>query len=79
MAGRGGNRGAAAAVVAVGAVRQGSEGWLRGRFVAVRCWRATAAGCRQLGWRIGEDAAAGTRRYSWSNFRWGMPLEAMVE
>jgi hypothetical protein len=24
--------------------RQGSKGWLRGHFVAVRCWRTTAAG-----------------------------------
>jgi SRSO17 transposase len=59
--------------------REGSKGWLRGRFVAVRCWRTTAAGRRKLGWLIGEDAADGKRRYYWSNFRAGMPLEAMVE
>jgi SRSO17 transposase len=59
--------------------REGSKGWLRGRFVAVRCWRVTAAGRRKLGWLIGEDAADGKRRYYWSNFRAGMPLEAMVE
>jgi SRSO17 transposase len=59
--------------------REGSEGWLRGRFVAVRCWRTTAAGGRKLGWLIGEDAADGKRRYYWSNFRAGMPLGAMVE
>jgi SRSO17 transposase len=59
--------------------REGSKGWLRGRFVAVRCWRKTAAGRRRLGWLIGEDAADGKRRYYWSNFRAGMPLEAMVE
>jgi SRSO17 transposase len=59
--------------------REGSKGWLRGRFVAIRCWRKTAAGRRRLGWLIGEDAADGKRRYYWSNFRAGMPLEAMVE
>ena len=59
--------------------REGSKGWLRGRFVAVRCWRPTAAGRRRLGWLIGEDASDGKRRYYWSNFRAGMPLEAMVE
>ena len=32
--------------------REGSKGWLRGRFVAVRCWRKTAAGRRRLGWLI---------------------------
>jgi SRSO17 transposase len=59
--------------------REGSKGWLRGRFVAIRCWRKTAAGRRRLGWLIGEDASDGKRRYYWSNFRAGMPLEAMVE
>ena len=39
--------------------REGSKGWLRGRFVAVRCWRVTAAGQQRLGWLIGEDAADG--------------------
>src|SRR3954471_17264365 len=28
--------------------REGSKGWLRGRFVAVRCWRTTAAGRRPV-------------------------------
>jgi len=59
--------------------REGSKGWLRGRFVADRCWRTTAAGRRRLGWLIGEQTADGKRKYYWSNFRAGMPLEAMVE
>src|SRR3954465_8318164 len=59
--------------------REGSKGWLRGRFVAVRCWRKTGAGRRRLGWLIGEDASDGKRRYYWSNFHAAMPLEAMVE
>lgn len=58
--------------------REGSKGWLRGRFVAVRCWRTTA-GRRRLGWLIGELAADGKRRYYWSNFQAAMPLAAMVE
>jgi SRSO17 transposase len=59
--------------------REGSKGWLRGRFVAIRGWRTTAAGRRRIGWLIGEQTADGKRKYSWSNFRSGMPLESMVE
>ena len=29
--------------------REGSKGWLRGRFVAVRCWRVTRGRAR-AGW-----------------------------
>jgi SRSO17 transposase len=59
--------------------REGSKGWLRGRFVAVRCWRLTADGKRRVGWLIGEDRADGKRRYGWSNFGRKVPLEKMVE
>src|SRR5512142_2312831 len=59
--------------------REGSKGWLRGRFVAIRGWRTTAAGRRRIGWLIGEQTADGKRKYYWSNFRSGMPLESMVE
>jgi SRSO17 transposase len=58
--------------------REGSKGGLRGRFVALRGWRTTAAGRRRIGWLIGEQTADGKRTYSWSNFRSGMPLESMV-
>jgi SRSO17 transposase len=58
--------------------REGSKGWLRGRFVAVRGWRVTAAGQRRLGWLIGEDASDGKRRYYWSNFGPHTSLERMV-
>jgi len=58
--------------------REGSKGWLRGRFVAVRCWRVPSAGKRRLGWLIGEDASDGQRRYYWSNFGPHMSLERMV-
>jgi len=59
--------------------REGSKGWLRGRFVAVRCWRVTADGRRRIGWLIGEDSSDGKRRSWWSNFGGKMPLQEMVE
>ena len=39
--------------------RQGSRGWLRGRFVALRCWRITTDGQRHSGWLIGERQGRG--------------------
>ena len=39
--------------------RQGSQGWLRKKFVAVRCWRVTREGQRSVGWRLGERATRG--------------------
>jgi hypothetical protein len=48
--------------------REGSRGWMRARFVALRGWRVTSAGCRRAGWLIGEDASDGKRRFYWSNF-----------
>ncbi len=51
--------------------RQGSRGWLRAEFAAVRCWRVTSDGRRHVGWLVGERPArgqAGKRRYHWSNF-----------
>jgi SRSO17 transposase len=39
--------------------REGSKGWLRGRFAAVRCWRVTSEGRRRLGWLIGERPGRG--------------------
>ena len=59
--------------------REGSKGWLRGRFVALRCWRVRADGTRRIGWLIGEDGSDGKRRYYWSNFGPHMALETMVE
>ena len=59
--------------------REGSKGWLRGRFVAVRCWRVLSDGRRRVGWLIGEDGRDGKRRYHWSNFGKGVPLQRMVE
>src|SRR5262249_57007972 len=62
--------------------REGSKGWLRGRFAAVRCWRVTSDGRRHLGWLIGEREAAGQeprRKYYWSNFGATMPLATIAE
>jgi SRSO17 transposase len=59
--------------------REGSKGWLRGRFVAVRCWRVLSDGRRRIGWLIGEDGSDGKRRYHWSNFGKRVPLGRLVE
>ncbi len=59
--------------------REGSQGWMRGRFVAVRAWRVAASGRRRSGWLIGEDASDGKRRYYWSNFGPEAALERLVE
>jgi SRSO17 transposase len=62
--------------------RQGSKGWLRARFSALRCWRVTSAGARLPGWLIGERPARGARgkrRYHWSNFGAEAALAEMAE
>jgi SRSO17 transposase len=62
--------------------RQGSKGWLKARFCALRCWRVTSAGARLPGWLIGERPARGLKdkwKYHWSNFSLEAPREEMVE
>jgi SRSO17 transposase len=59
--------------------REGSKGWLGGRFGAVRCWRVLSDGRRRIGWLIGEDSSDGKRRYYWSNFGPQRSLAKMVE
>ena len=59
--------------------REGSRGWLRGRFVAVRGWRVTSSGRRKAGWLIGEQTADGQLKYSWSNFGPKVPWDRLVE
>src|SRR5215831_12426328 len=60
--------------------RQGSKGWLKGRFTMLRCWRAPSEDAvRVSGWLIGERTAAGERKYHWSNFGSQASLEQMVE
>jgi hypothetical protein len=39
--------------------RQGTKGWLRNKFVEVRCWRLTSDGQQQVGWLVGERATRG--------------------
>jgi SRSO17 transposase len=58
--------------------RQGTRGWLRKKFVAVRCWRVTTEGQRHVGWLLGERATRGQpeeRKYYWSN----LPASATLE
>jgi SRSO17 transposase len=59
--------------------REGSDGWMRGRFVALRGWRVSSSGRRRAGWLIGEQVAEGKRKYYWSNFGPAVALERMVE
>jgi SRSO17 transposase len=62
--------------------REGSKGWLKGRFCALRCWRKTAEGERLGGWLIGERPARGKQdeqKYHWSNFSVFATLPEMVE
>ena len=62
--------------------REGSRGWLHGRFAAVRCWRVTAAGAKRLGWLIGERGAwdqPKRAKYYWSNYGPEVTLERLVE
>ena len=62
--------------------RQGSKGWLRKKFVALRCWRLTAQGQAHMGWLLGERAARGQpeeRKFYWSNLPASATLEALVD
>src|SRR5262245_14017664 len=60
--------------------RQGSKGWLKGRFTAVRGWRAPSAeAARVPGWLIGEQTPAGERKSYFSNFGVATTLAVMVE
>jgi SRSO17 transposase len=61
--------------------RRGTKGWLRKKFVAVRCWRVTRDGPRHEGWLVGERATRGQpeeRTYFWSNLPPDTPLEALA-
>ena len=62
--------------------REGSTGWLRAKFTAIRCWRIDGEGKRQVGWLIGQRPArrqVGDAKYFWSNFSVDTPLGVMVE
>jgi SRSO17 transposase len=61
--------------------REGSKGWLHGRFVAVRGWRVGPEGKRRAGWLIGEQPGGdptADQKYYWSNFRPRARLETLV-
>jgi SRSO17 transposase len=62
--------------------RQGSKGWLRKKFVALRCWRLTSQGETRMGWLVGERAARGQpeeRKYYWSNLPASAAWEELVD
>jgi SRSO17 transposase len=61
--------------------REGSRGWLRAKFVGVRCWRVDGDGTRHVGWLIGQRPTRGTGewKYFWSNFPLNTLLGTMVE
>jgi SRSO17 transposase len=61
--------------------RQGTKGWLRKKFVAVRCWRVTSDGHRHVGWLLGERAPQGEPaepKYFWSNLLATATLEELA-
>jgi SRSO17 transposase len=61
--------------------RHGTKGWLRKKFVAVRCWRVTSDGQRHVGWLLGERATQGQpeeRKYHWSNLPAAATLEELA-
>lgn len=61
--------------------REGSQGWLKAKFAALRCWRVDGAGVRHIGWLIAQQPTRGDRDwdYFWSNFPPDTPLIKMVE
>jgi SRSO17 transposase len=62
--------------------KEGSHGWLKARFVAVRCWRVDGQGRRRIGWLIGQRPTrgeTGDSKQFWSDFPAHMELERMVE
>ena len=61
--------------------RRGSKGWLRKKFVAMRCWRITSDEQRHEGWLLGERASQGEPeewKYYWSNLPASARLEELV-
>jgi SRSO17 transposase len=62
--------------------KEGTRGWLKARFMALRCWRVDGQGQRHFGWLIGQRPPAGEPgdwKYFWSNFPPQTPLAQLVE
>lgn len=62
--------------------REGSAGWLKGSFAALRCYRVDGQGKRTLGWLIAERElpdGSGRNKLHWSNFPASTPLRRLVE
>ena len=62
--------------------KEGSVGWLKAHFIAIRCWRVDGQGARRIGWLIGQRPARGATgdwKYFWSNCPPHIPLHVMVE
>jgi SRSO17 transposase len=62
--------------------REGTAGWLKGSFAAVRCWRVDGRRKRTIGWLIAERElpdGSGRNKLHWSNFPASTPRERLVE
>lgn len=62
--------------------REGSQGWLRKKFIALRAYRTLEGHPKQLGWLIGERPAReqdGDWKYYFSDLPKSTPLKKMVE
>jgi SRSO17 transposase len=61
---------------------EGTKGWWRAKFLALRCWRVDGDGTRHVGWLIGQRPGRGQHgdwKYFWSDFPATTPLEVLVE
>lgn len=62
--------------------REGSAGWLKGSFAAMRCYRVDGDGQRTHGWLIAQRElpdGSGRNKLHWSNFPASTPLLRLVE
>jgi SRSO17 transposase len=62
--------------------QEGTPGWWRARFVAIRGWRVDGDGRRCRGWLMGQRpprGGTGDWKYFWSTWTAHTPLEKMVE
>jgi SRSO17 transposase len=61
---------------------EGTKGWGRAKFLALRCWRMDGDGTRHVGWLLGQRPGReqnGDWKYFWSDFPTTTPLAVMVE